>query len=132
MPLCPPSPNRSNGADYSTIADLQQQMEKLLSEMDRRADSYAKARQCREFIGDRKKAILGRCFVFQQDSDTECSATAAEHRARASATFKSEMQDLIRESGAAETEIVHNEILRTRLEVCRSWLAIERAKMGLV
>lgn len=131
MPLCPPSPNRANGADYSTIAGLEQQMDKLLTEMDKRADALAKARTIREFVGDRKKAILGRCFVSIQDKDAECSATAAEHRARHSATYSAEMKQLATELGAAETEIVHNEILRTRLEVCRSWLAIERQKMGL-
>lgn len=120
---------RSSGADHSTIAELQCQMEKLLTEMDQRADAYAKAKTIREFISDRRKSILGRCFVSIQDKDAECSATAAEHRARASATFKSEMQDLIRESGAAETEIVLNELLRTRLDVCRSLLALERSKL---
>lgn len=129
MPLCPPSPNRSHGADYSTIADLQQRMEKLLDELDKGAEAYAKACQVCDFVGDRRKSILGDAFCAIRDADPEESATAAEHRARASAGFKSHMKQLVADHLNAETVKAHYHILQTRLDVARTFLTVERTKL---
>lgn len=129
MSLYPPAPNRANTADHSTIAGLQAQMERLLTEMDQQVNAYAKARQVLEFLTERKKSVLARAFVSIQDKDPEASAAAAEHRARASAGYKTEMQGLMKEQLNAETVIKNFDILQTRLDACRSWCAIERVKL---
>jgi hypothetical protein len=129
MPLVAPSPDRANGADYSTIADLQHRMETLLNELDKLAPRYAQARQVGEFSSDRRKSALADAFTAIRDGNPEESATAAEHRARSSAGYKKAMKDLMTQQLAAETTIATYHILQTRIEVARSFLAIERTKI---
>lgn len=122
---------RQHSADYSTIAGIQFQMEKLLTELDRQAPHYAKARTVSEFMSDRRKSALADAFCAIRDADPEESATAAEHRARASKAFKEKTHELIKDQLNAETAIATYHVLQTRVEVARSLLAIERAKLGL-
>jgi hypothetical protein len=58
-------------------------------------------------------------------------ATAAEHRARASKSFKDKIHELIHDQLNAETAISIYQRLQTRVEVARSFLAIERCKLDL-
>lgn len=123
------APGRSQDADHSAIAELQQRMEKLLTELDREAVNYANARQCQEFMSDRKKSALADAFTGIQQTDPEASATSLEHRARASGLFKDKMKDLMRDYLIAETRLANYDLLKTRLDVARSLLAVERAKL---
>lgn len=120
---------REHGADHSVIAELQHRMEKLLDEMDKHAPAYAKARQVLEFGSDRRKSALADAFAGILAHDPECSATAAEHRARASTLWKERMKGLTEECLNAETARTMYELLQTRLDVARSLLAVERAKL---
>lgn len=120
---------RASDADNQAIAELQRRMEKLLDDLDANAASYANARQVTEFMGDRRKSALSDAFVAIQGTDPECSATAAEHRARSSAGFKTKMQALMKDQLSAETVIANYNILQTRLDVARSFLAVERVKL---
>lgn len=120
---------RQHGADYSTIAELQHRMEKLLTDMDNEVPNYAKARQITEFSSDRRKSALADAFTAILSGDPEASAASAEHRARASTLYKERMKSLTQEHLAAETSLALYELLKTRLEVARSLLACERAKL---
>jgi len=132
MSLSQPSlEQRQHGADFSTISDLQRHMEKLLDELDQQAPHYAKARTISEFMGDRRKSALANAFCAIRKEDPEESATAAEHRARASSGFKEKTIELFKDHLNAETAIATYHVLQTRVEVQRSLLAIERAKLGL-
>ena len=130
MSLTARAPQRRSDADYSTVSDLQRRMENLLNEMDANADAYAKARQCQEFIGDRKKTVLGEAFQAVLATAPELSATAAEHRARASTLYKDRMKQLEQDHLIAETAIATYNLLTTRLEIARSLMAVEREKMA--
>jgi hypothetical protein len=125
----PQTDRRQNGADYSQITELQYDMEKLLNELDQQAVPYAKACQVSEFLGDRRKTTLAEAFVAVRSTDAECGAGEAEHRARASAGFKEAMKGLIRDEIAAQTTKTLFHVLQTRLDVKRSFLACERAKI---
>ncbi len=129
MPLTAPSPNRQNGADYSAVTELQYDMEKLLNELDAQAIPYAKACQVSEFLSDRRKSALADAFVAIRSTDAECGAGEAEHRARASAGFKEAMKSLIKAEIDAQTTKTLFHVLQTRLDVKRSFLACERAKI---
>lgn len=120
---------RAHGADHSTIAELQCRMEKLLDELDKGAEAYAKACQVCDFVGDRRKTILADAFVVVQSNDSECSATAAEHRARSLQTFKEAMKQLTTQHLNAETVKANYHILQTRLDVARTFLTVERTKL---
>lgn len=120
---------REHGADYSTIADLQFRQEKLLDELDQQAPHYAKARQIAEFIGERKKSALADAFCAIRKDDPEESATAAEHRARASLGYKAKMQELMKDHLNAENAITHFHLLQTRLDNTRTQLTVERTKL---
>lgn len=120
---------RKNEADYSTIADLQRRMEKLLDDLDQHAPAYSSARQIQEFSSDRRKSALADAFAAILANDPEASATAAEHRARASKGYKDRMQELQRDYLCAENAITLYNLLSTRLDVARSLLAIERVKL---
>lgn len=122
-------PGRSQEADHSAIAELQHRMEKLLTELDQSAQPFASAKQVVEFTGDRKKTALGEAFTTILTTDPECSATAAEHRARASLGYKERMKAIMADHLKAETAIAHFDILKTRLDIARSLLAVERAKL---
>ena len=130
MSLTPPAPgHRASDADHATIADLQRRMEKVLDELDKLSPDYASARQCQEFIGDRKKTALADAFTAILGADPEASATSAEHRARASTLYKDRMKGLQADHLKAETVIATYALLNTRLDVARSLLAIERVKL---
>lgn len=104
-------------------------MERLLDDLDKSAPSFAKARQIVEFASDRRKCALGDCIAAILKEDPECSATAAEHRARASTLYKARMKELVRDHIDAETAISLHDVLKSRLDVARSLTAIERAKL---
>lgn len=125
----PPPSSRRYEADYSTIAELQRRLERLLDEMDADGEAYAKARQCQEFIGDRKKTALGEAFQAILTGDPEGSATSIEHRARASTLYRDRMKALQAEYMTAENCITLFNLRQTRLDVLRSLLACERAKL---
>ncbi len=120
---------RENGADFTTIADLQHRMERLLDDLDASAPHYAKAQQILEFVGDRRNSAVSDAFVTIRDTSSEASATECEHRARASAGYKDKMKELMKEQLNAETARTHHHLLQTRLDVARSQLACERAKI---
>jgi len=125
-----PAPSsRQSEPDYSTIADLQRRMEKLLDEMDQHAAAYSSARQVQEFGSDRRKTALADAFAAIMDKDPELSATAAEHRARSSTAYKDRMRELQKDYLCAENAITLWQLLSTRLDVARSLLACERAKL---
>lgn len=129
MSLSNPDLDRAHGADHSTIADLQRRMELLLDELDQGAETYAKACQICDFMGDKRKTILADAFCAIRAANPEESATAAEHRARASASFKSHMKALIAEHLNAETVKTTYHVLQTRLDVARTFLTVERVKL---
>jgi hypothetical protein len=120
---------REHGADFSVIADLQHRMERLLDELDASAPHYAKAMQILEFTGDRRKSAVSDAFVAVRIGSAEISATECEHRARSSAGYKEKMKELMKEQLHAETAKTHHHLLQTRLDVARSQLACERAKI---
>lgn len=120
---------RSSGADHSTIAELQRRMESLLSELDKEMPSYAKARQVAEFSSDRRKSALADAFAAILAIDPETSATAAEHRARASTLYKDRMKALTHDHLSAENSLALYELLKTRLDIARSLYAMERTKL---
>lgn len=107
-------------------------MEKLLDELDKQAPNYANARQITEFISDRKKAVLAEAFCNVKAAVSDVSATEAEHRARTANSYKSGMKALTRDQLNAETVIANFHILQSRLDVARSFLAIEREKIARI
>jgi hypothetical protein len=118
--------------DHQAIAELQRNMEKLLTQLDAEAPNYAKACQIDEFMSDRRKSALADAFVAIRAASPEESAGAAEHRARASAGFKTKMQDLMKDQLNAETVKANYHVIQTRLEIARSFLAIEREKLARI
>ena len=123
------SSHRASDADYATIAELQLRMERLLDALDKEAEAYANARQITEFASDRRKTALADAFTAIQSNDPEASATAAEHRARASQGYKDKMKQLMQDHMKAETVLANYDVLKTRLDVARSLLAVERVKV---
>lgn len=121
---------REHGADHAEICALQNRMERLLDDLDKQAEAYANARQVTEFVSDRRKSILAEAFCsVKAQTSAELSAVETEHRARALVTFKDSMKALIRDQLNAETVIANYHVLQTRLDVARSFMAIERAKI---
>jgi hypothetical protein len=120
------------GGDYSEYVELSQRLDSLLEDMAKVAESYADARAALEFSSDRRKTALADAFVAIRDANPEEAAGSAEHRARNSAKYKDALRNLFAQEVACETQVRTYELLRTRVDVARSRMAVVRAMIEII
>lgn len=94
------------------------------------ADELADARVVMEFTGERRHAALSRAVLaaFKNGSD---SSTRAEHEARGSSSYTLDMKSLADAMALAERVRITFETTKIRLDVLRSMISAEKAKMEL-
>lgn len=110
-------------ADYSDVAMLQKRMVDAADKLSKMAGDLAKAKQVREYDGDRRKRALA---VAAAPLLTENSASAAETMARASDPYHTAMKQLAAELLTAERVIADHDAVRIQWETARSLLAMQR------
>lgn len=118
--------------DYSEICRIQSDMDKLREQMAEEVESYGKARAILEFSSERRKEALSDAFCAIQATDPEASASSLEHRARNSKGYKARIESLLGAEMTAQTARACYELMQVRLDVLRSNLAIERAKLEIL
>lgn len=109
--------------DHSDIAAIQQRLMEASDELSSLVDEVAKARQVKEWDGERRKAALGRAVT---PLLADNSAAAAEHKARASEAYEKEMGVLARDLFSAEKSILKYDTTRIKWESARSLLSIAK------
>lgn len=120
------------GPDYSEYQELTVRLDKLLEDMARNYKAYGDSKAALEFSGDRRKEALADAFVAIRDKNPEEAAGSAEHRARNSPRYKERLAALLADEMAAESTKNWYELLRIRVEVARSRMAVIRTILGLV
>lgn len=116
--------------DDSTILQAQQQMQKAALALAQMSDDLADAKQIKEFNHDRHKRALS--MVVTEFLSLGESAAAAEHHARASTSYGTQLHDLGEQYRSAMRVIEKADALRVIFESSRSLLSVERAKLGLL
>lgn len=112
-------------ADYSTIEAISERLIESSDVLGHMADKVAKARQVREYDSDRRKRALS-CSVADFLKSGE-SATAAEHKARASDSYAEMMKSRGAELAAAEAVILEWEAAKIKWETARSLLSVQKS-----
>jgi hypothetical protein len=117
-------------ADHETITKAQMQMQRCALDLEKLAADVADAKVIKEFNSDRlKRAFSASVAEFLASGD---SATAAEHKSRASKAYAVALMDLQEQYKAAMRVIEQHDALKTKFESSRSILSCERAKLGLI
>lgn len=112
-------------ADYSTIEQISERLVESSTAISMMADRVAKARHIKEYDSDRRKRALSCAVVdFLTAGD---SATAAEHKARASASYAESMKAHGQALEAAEAVITEWEAAKIKWETARSLLSVQKS-----
>lgn len=116
--------------DSDTIVKAEAQLNRCALGLERMAFDVADARTVKEFSSDRlKRAFSVTVAEFLEAGD---SGVAAEHKARASAAYGTQMHDLSEQYKTALRVIETHDALKAAFESARSILSCERAKIGLL
>jgi hypothetical protein len=116
--------------DNDTVTKAMKAMNECALAIAKMTSDLADARTVKEFSSDRvKRAFSVEVERFLTAGD---SATASEHKARASAQYGSSLHDLGEQYKTAMRTIEQHEGLKVRFESARSILSTEKAKMGLL
>lgn len=99
LPARPPSP-----VDHNDLAELQKRLLELANELVQQAPDTAKARQVREYDGERRKRALA---LSVREHLKDGSASAAETLGRASIGYGEQLDALAGQLEAAESTIAH-------------------------
>src|SRR5215471_9032244 len=111
------------------IREIQEKMEECLRNLRKLTPKVAEARQAKKFILDQRKSLLAR---YQADYLSKGdSVAAATIMARGNPVYQKENQLLEEAYKEAEVSIVEWEYNNTKLESCRSMLAMARQTLGL-
>ena len=116
-------------ADYPQLAEIQKAMSEAIARLESLKNQVGMARQIVEFSSDRCKSALSAVVVVYLEQDM--SATAAEHHARASEQYKSEMKKIMRETANAEMVMKSWELAKIQFEASRSLLSAEKSMLEL-
>ena len=111
------------------IRKIQTKMEECLTNLRALTPRVAEARQAKKFILDQRKAVLAKYqseYIFKGES-----ATAATILARGNPLYVAENNHLEASYKEAEVSLVEWEYNQTKLESCRSMLAMARTTLGL-
>lgn len=116
--------------DNDRMTAAQKQMNGCAMELVKMANDVADAKTVKEFSSDRlKRAFSVEVERFLSDGD---SAAAAEHKARASVPYGTNLHDLAEQYKTAMRVIEQHDAVKVKFESARSILAVERQKMGLL
>lgn len=113
-------------SDYSDIEQLSESLLEASNTMSEMVKLVAKARQVREYDGDRRKRALSLAVRDAMHSAPNLSATAAEHIGRASEGYGDALNSLRNELHEAESAIATWEAAKVRFEAIRSLLSIQK------
>lgn len=111
--------------DFHSIDSISKYLFDATEQMAEMAELVAKARQIREYDSDRRKRALS-CGVSDFLKVGE-SATAAEHKARASDSYQQLMKETAKDLIAAEKTIAEWTALNARFEALRSLLSVQKS-----
>jgi len=115
--------------DDEEIKKIQEKMEECLITLRKLTPKVAEARQAKKFILDQRKALLAKYqseYIHKGDS-----VAAATILARGNPVYQKENQLLEEAYKEAEVSMVEWEYNNTKLESCRSMLAMARQTLGL-
>lgn len=117
-------------SDNTTAEHAQQELNKCALQLAAMSDDVAKAKQIKEYDGDRKKRALAEMVVvFLEQGE---GASASEHRARASKPYGDSLIQLGSQFREALRVIEKYEAVKTQWETWRSWLSMEKVKAGML
>ncbi len=112
-------------ADYSTIEAISERLIEASDSLGKMTERVAKARQIRDYDSDRRKRVLS-CAVADYLNKGE-SATAAEHKARASESYAEMIKARGAEMANAESVIAEWDALKIKWETARSLLSVQKS-----
>lgn len=116
-------------ADYHSIDYISRRLMEATDKMQQMAQQVAEARQIREFDSERRKRALALSVVpFLEQGE---SATAAEHKARATKLYADNMKTAGRDLVLAEKAIADWTALQARFEALRSLLSVQKSIANL-
>lgn len=113
-------------SDFTDINQLSESLMESSNLLQSMAQGVAKARQIREYDADRRKRALSLAVRDALNAAPDMSATAAEHKGRASEGYASTMQQLSAELRSAEQALTEWEAAKIRFESLRSLLSIQK------
>ena len=111
------------------IRAIQEKMEECLRNLRKLTPKVAEARQAKKFILDQRKSLLAK-YQSEYLAKGE-SVAAATIMARGNPVYQKENQLLEEAYKEAEVNIVEWEYNNTKLDSCRSMLAMARQTLGL-
>lgn len=117
-------------SDSDSVGAAQRRMTEAAIALSKLAPEVAQAKQIREFNSDRLKRMFSVLVTEQYDKGIK-STSEAEHRARASAAYGSQLNDLSAQLESAQRTIEKHAALMVQYEAARSILSMEKAKMAL-
>lgn len=123
---------RPAGSDYTDYQELSVRLDGLLEEMARTCDGYSEAKAALEYSGERRREALSVAFTAIRNEKPNESAASAEHMARSSPGFKAAIHQLFRDEVSCEVAKNHYDLLRIRVEVARSRMAVIKTLIGLL
>ena len=111
--------------DYSTIEQISARLIESSEELARMVESVAKARQIRDYDGDRRKRALS-VAVADILRNGDMSGIAAEHMARSSDGYGEAMKMIGKDLVNAEQIITAWDAAKLRWETARSLLSVQK------
>lgn len=114
------------------ILRLQRDLDGLYQQQTDAVEKMAGAKATLEFGSDRRKEALSDAVFAIRQKDPETSNADAEHRARNSQGYKQRMEQLYRDECTAEAVVQNWAIIKDRIEVLRSYLSLENAKLRIL
>lgn len=108
------------------ILDLEQRLMDAVTDLGRRSDAVALARQIKEFNGEQRKNLLAR---FAAPLLADNSAAAADTLARANELYQQEIAALAEQYARAEKHIAAYDAAYARFDAARSLLAMARQQL---
>lgn len=118
-------------ASFEDFVELSERLNTAAVRLAKMTPLVAKARQIREFCSDRRKRALAVAVQEVMQAEPNCSAAAAEHKARASLSYRETMLNLADEFTMAEQAIADHEARKVEWESARSLLSTHKAISGI-
>jgi len=116
-------------ADYSTVEAISRRLVESSHALAEMVERVAKARQCRDYDGDRRKRALS-ISVRDILNNGDMANAAAEHMARSSEGYGEAMKMIGKDLLTAEETIAEWDAVKLQWETARSLLSIQKAIAG--
>lgn len=116
--------------DFEDLSKTTRELEKLSIQLTQMVPRVAEARTILNFDSDRRKSALSRAVLAAFKAGSS-STSQAEHEARGSSKFESDMKDLVSQYTQAEKVRTEYEVLQIKVDTMRTLVSAAKATYNL-